>query len=78
MDVQKIVFMRMVVFQMFEWIIHNRELFLVNYTEIGRNHGMAAEMQAEHSHFAMNSMVRKYFCYCVPTFFYLNIYSKNV
>ena len=43
---------------MFEWISHNRELFLVNYTEIGSTHEMATGLQNEHSHFAMNSMVR--------------------
>ena len=46
---------------MFEWIGHNRELFLVNYTEIGNSHDMATELQNEHSHFAMNSMVSSAF-----------------
>ena len=43
--------------QMFDWISHNRDLFLVNYTEVGGTHKEAEELQAEHSHFAMNSMV---------------------
>ena len=42
---------------MFEWISHNRELFLVNYTQIGHNHKMSQELQTEHGQFAVNSMV---------------------
>ena len=44
--------------KMFEWIGHNRELFLVNYTQIGHNHKIALELQTEHGQFAVNSMVR--------------------
>ena len=43
---------------MFEWIVHNRELFLVNYTEIGSGYQDAVELQGEHQHFTMNAMVR--------------------
>ncbi len=42
---------------MFEWISHNRELFLVNYTEVGSSHQNACALQEEHSHFTQNSMV---------------------
>jgi len=42
---------------MFEWIGHNRELFLVNYTEIGNSHQMAVELEAEHSQFANSAVV---------------------
>ncbi|KAJ8320620.1 hypothetical protein KUTeg_002207 [Tegillarca granosa] len=46
-------------FEMFEWISHNRDLFLVNYTEIGNSHQMAVELETEHSQFA-NSAVNVY------------------
>ena len=42
---------------MFEWINHNRELFLVNYTEIGNSHQMAVELEREHSQFANTAVV---------------------
>ncbi|XP_031414206.1 kalirin RhoGEF kinase b isoform X2 [Clupea harengus] len=42
--------------KMFEWISHNRELFLQSHTEIGKSHQHAADLQAQHDHFAMNSM----------------------
>ncbi|XP_021366305.1 triple functional domain protein-like isoform X1 [Mizuhopecten yessoensis] len=45
--------------KMFEWISHNKELFLVNYTEIGTSHQMAVELETEHSQFA-NSAVNVY------------------
>ncbi|KAL2088187.1 hypothetical protein ACEWY4_017015 [Coilia grayii] len=41
---------------MFEWISHNRELFLQGHTEIGKSHQHASDLQAQHDHFAMNSM----------------------
>lgn len=46
------------VFQMFDWILHNKGLFLAGYTEIGNNHPHAMELQTQHNHFAMNCMVR--------------------
>ncbi|XP_015821203.1 kalirin isoform X1 [Nothobranchius furzeri] len=42
--------------KMFDWISHNKEVFLQNHTEIGRTHQHAAELQTQHNHFAMNSM----------------------
>ncbi|XP_068189975.1 triple functional domain protein isoform X2 [Antennarius striatus] len=42
--------------KMFDWIMHNKGLFLAGYTEIGNNHPHAAELQTQHSHFAMNCM----------------------
>lgn len=46
------------VLQMFDWIMHNKGLFLAGYTEIGNNHPHAMELQTQHNHFAMNCMVR--------------------
>ena len=43
---------------MFDWIMHNKGLFLAGYTEIGTNHPHAMELQTQHNHFAMNCMVR--------------------
>ncbi|XP_028809807.1 kalirin RhoGEF kinase b isoform X2 [Denticeps clupeoides] len=42
--------------KMFEWISHNRELFLQNHTEIGMSYQHASDLQTQHDHFAMNSM----------------------
>lgn len=42
---------------MFDWIMHNKGLFLAGYTEIGNNHPHAVELQTQHKHFAMNCMV---------------------
>lgn len=43
--------------QMFDWIRHNKEVFLQSHTEIGRGYQHAVELQTQHNHFAMNSMV---------------------
>jgi len=43
---------------MFDWISHNKELFLKSHTEIGVSYQHAVELQTQHNHFAMNSMVR--------------------
>lgn len=43
---------------MFDWITHNKGLFLNSYTEIGTSHPHAMELQTQHNHFAMNCMVR--------------------
>ncbi|XP_028971382.2 triple functional domain protein isoform X3 [Esox lucius] len=42
--------------KMFDWIMHNKGLFLTSYTEIGGNHKHAGELQTQHNHFAMNCM----------------------
>ncbi|XP_024142533.1 kalirin isoform X2 [Oryzias melastigma] len=42
--------------KMFDWISHNKEVFLQSHTEIGRSYQHAAELQTQHNHFAMNSM----------------------
>ncbi|XP_069388513.1 kalirin isoform X3 [Paralichthys olivaceus] len=42
--------------KMFDWISHNKELFLQSHTEIGRTYQHAVELQTQHNHFAMNSM----------------------
>ncbi|XDV31063.1 hypothetical protein PO909_033836 [Leuciscus waleckii] len=44
------------VIQMFDWISHNKELFLQSHTEIGVSYQHAVELQTQHNHFAMNSM----------------------
>ena len=43
--------------QMFDWIYSNREAFLSNYVEIGRNHGAAKKLQEEHTQFTIASNV---------------------
>ncbi|XP_078716213.1 kalirin-like isoform X1 [Lampetra fluviatilis] len=42
--------------KMFDWIEHNKELFLKSCTEMGSGHQHASELHTQHSHFAMNSM----------------------
>uniref|UniRef100_A0A4W3IC27 Rho guanine nucleotide exchange factor 25 n=1 Tax=Callorhinchus milii TaxID=7868 RepID=A0A4W3IC27_CALMI len=42
--------------KMFDWITHNKGLFLNSYTEIGATHQHAMELQTQHNHFAMNCM----------------------
>lgn len=42
---------------MFDWISHNKELFLQSHTEIGIGYQHATDLQTQHNHFAMNSMV---------------------
>ncbi|KAG7326913.1 hypothetical protein KOW79_010314 [Hemibagrus wyckioides] len=42
--------------KMFEWIGHNKELFLQTHTEIGVSYQHATDLQTQHDHFAMNSM----------------------
>ncbi|KTG44670.1 hypothetical protein cypCar_00021416, partial [Cyprinus carpio] len=42
--------------KMFEWIGHNKELFLQTQTDIGVSYQHAADLQTQHDHFAMNSM----------------------
>ncbi len=42
--------------KMFEWIRSNRELFMSNFTVIGRNSQESKELQDEHNHFSVASM----------------------
>ncbi|XP_066539118.1 triple functional domain protein isoform X2 [Hoplias malabaricus] len=42
--------------KMFDWIVHNKGLFLTSYTEIGANHQHILELQTQHNHFAANCM----------------------
>uniref|UniRef100_A0A668A3W6 Kalirin RhoGEF kinase n=1 Tax=Myripristis murdjan TaxID=586833 RepID=A0A668A3W6_9TELE len=42
--------------KMFDWISHNKEVFLQSHTEIGIGYQHAVELQTQHNHFAMNSM----------------------
>ncbi|KAG9476065.1 hypothetical protein GDO78_002896, partial [Eleutherodactylus coqui] len=41
---------------MFDWIAHNKGLFLTSYSDIGTSHNQALELQTQHNHFAMNCM----------------------
>ncbi|XP_066542193.1 kalirin isoform X4 [Hoplias malabaricus] len=42
--------------KMFDWISHNKDLFLQSHTEIGVSYQHAVDLQTQHNHFAMNSM----------------------
>ncbi|XP_035392161.1 kalirin isoform X1 [Electrophorus electricus] len=42
--------------KMFDWIGHNKDLFLQSHTEIGVSYQHAVDLQTQHNHFAMNSM----------------------
>ncbi|KAG5888220.1 hypothetical protein JTB14_035569 [Gonioctena quinquepunctata] len=42
--------------KMFEWICHNRDVFLLSYVEIGHTYQLAKQLQEEHQHFTMSSM----------------------
>ncbi|KAJ8012874.1 hypothetical protein DPEC_G00047410 [Dallia pectoralis] len=42
--------------KMFDWISHNKEVFLQSHTEIGVGYQHAVDLQTQHNHFAMNSM----------------------
>lgn len=42
---------------MFDWICHNRDVFLMSYVEIGHSYQLAKDIQEEHNHFTMSSMV---------------------
>lgn len=50
---------------MFDWIYHNRDLFLVSYVDIGLTYQEAKDLQEEHNHFTMSSMVRVINCYFI-------------
>lgn len=42
---------------MMEWICHNRDVFLMSYVQIGHSYQLAKELEDEHSHFSVSSMV---------------------
>ncbi|EDW26918.1 GL16679 [Drosophila persimilis] len=42
--------------KMFDWILHNRDVFQMSYVEIGQNYSMAKSLQDEHQKFAVASM----------------------
>uniref|UniRef100_A0A8D8Y3N1 Triple functional domain protein n=2 Tax=Cacopsylla melanoneura TaxID=428564 RepID=A0A8D8Y3N1_9HEMI len=42
--------------KMFDWICHNRDMFLTTYVEIGHCYQVAKTLQDEHNHFTMSSM----------------------
>ncbi|CAG9857602.1 unnamed protein product [Phyllotreta striolata] len=41
--------------KMFEWIRHNKDVFLLNYVEIGRAYQMAKQLQEDHQRFKCGS-----------------------
>lgn len=41
---------------MFDWICHNRDVFLLNYVEIGHTYHVAKQLQDDHQHFTISSM----------------------
>lgn len=43
--------------QMFDWMYQSREEFLLNYFDIGNTHGTSKELQEDHKHFSLSSMV---------------------
>lgn len=42
--------------KMFDWILHNRDVFQMSYVEIGHNYSLAKNLQDEHQKFAVASM----------------------
>lgn len=42
--------------KMFDWIYHNRDMFLISYVDIGQSFQEAKDLQEEHNHFTMSSM----------------------
>lgn len=42
--------------KMFEWIMHNRDVFQQNYMDIGVNHLSAKSLQEDHNRFAVTTM----------------------
>ena len=40
---------------MFDWILHNRDVFQETYVEIGHNYAIAKNLQEEHQRFAITS-----------------------
>lgn len=41
---------------MFDWILHNRDVFQMSYVEIGHNYSLAKSLQEEHKKIAVASM----------------------
>lgn len=44
--------------KMYDWVCRNRDVFLMNYIEIGETYQAAKDLQEEHNHFTFNSMVK--------------------
>lgn len=60
---------------MFDWICHNRDVFLMSYVEIGHSYQLAKDIQEEHNHFTMSSMVQFYKIHFLSiNNFYFNVY----
>ena len=47
--------------QMFDWMYQSREEFLLNYFDIGNSHTSSKELQEDHKHFSLSSMVTFFF-----------------
>lgn len=45
--------------QMFDWVYHNREEFLVNYVEIGHSYQVSKDLQETHSQFTIACQVKQ-------------------
>ena len=41
--------------KMFDWIYHNRDVFLSNYVDIGHSYPIAKKLQEDHNHFTLAS-----------------------
>jgi len=52
---------------MFEWLAQSQEEFLAGYVDIGRSHQAARELQEDHKHFSMSSMVSSSIIYVTGT-----------
>jgi hypothetical protein len=46
---------------MFDWIYHNRAVFLSSYVAIGRGFPEAKKLQDDHNQFTMASNVRRHY-----------------
>ena len=64
-------------FQMFNWICHNRDMFLVNYTEIGMSQKFAVELENEHSQFANSAVVRDLIYYVFLHFLMVRVTNSK-
>lgn len=62
---------------MFDWIVHNKGLFLTSYTEIGTKHQHVLELQTQHNHFAMNCMVNASASFSLFSCFALSLVLKT-
>lgn len=67
---------------MFDWICHNRDVFLMSYVEIGHSYQLAKDIQEEHNHFTMSSMVQFNNCLikifkCLSILLFFKLYNVH-